>query len=108
MQENDATSADLILRNANVITVDDARPRAEALAIRAGRLVAVGSDSDTSGFAGPQTKVVDMQGKTIIPGLIDNHTHALIAGAFLTGIGVQLAGATSVEEIVTRVAERAK
>jgi predicted amidohydrolase YtcJ len=108
MHENDATSADLILRNANVITVDEGLPRAEALAIRAGRLVAVGSESDTSAFAGPQTKVVDMQGKTVIPGLIDNHTHALIAGAFLTGIGVQLAGATSVEEIVRRVAERAK
>ncbi|WP_330255997.1 amidohydrolase family protein [Nocardia sp. NBC_00565] len=108
MTQNDDRPADLILRNANVITVDEGLPRAAALAIRAGRLVAVGSESDASAFAGPQTKVVDLGGRTIIPGLIDNHTHALIAGAFLTGIGVQLAGVSSVEEIVTRVAERAK
>jgi len=108
MNAADDGSADLILRNANVITVDEGLPRAEALAVRAGRIVAVGTESDTSGFVGPQTRVVDMGGRTVIPGLIDNHTHALIAGAFLTGIGVALADVTSVGEIVSRVAERAR
>lgn len=65
---------DLIVRNARVYTVDDARPRATALAVRDGRFIAVGDD--LSALAGRRTQTIDAQGMTIVPGFIDCHNHA--------------------------------
>ena len=61
--------------NADIITVDDSRPAAQALAIRNGRVLAVGSRQEVEAAAGQGAEVRDMQGKTIVPGLIDAHGH---------------------------------
>lgn len=68
---------DLILTDAQIRTMDPARPSAQALAITAGRITAVGADSDVAALAGPGTRVVRLHGKALMPGLIDSHTHGL-------------------------------
>ena len=68
---------DLILTGGAIRTLDPARPRAQALAIAGGRLLAVGADADVTALAGPGTRVVALHGRTVWPGLIDSHTHGL-------------------------------
>src|SRR5262244_2857513 len=70
-----AQPADTILVNGKIVTVDDRFSIAESLAIRGGRIVAVGSAADTEKLKGPQTRVIDLNRRTVIPGLIDNHAH---------------------------------
>ncbi|MDA2938385.1 amidohydrolase [Acidobacteria bacterium AH-259-A15] len=67
--------ADLVVINANIITVDDENPRAEALAVKDGRFVAVGPASRIKSLIGRDTKVIDALGKTVTPGFIDAHMH---------------------------------
>lgn len=74
------TQPDTILYNANVITMESAAPRAQAVAIAGGRFLAVGSNADIRAMASPATKQVDVGGKTIVPGFIDAHTHPSYAG----------------------------
>jgi predicted amidohydrolase YtcJ len=69
--------ADLVLRGARILTVDDRFRTAAALAIRDGRFVAVGSNDDVRGYIGEKTRVLDGRGRTVIPGFIDTHVHAL-------------------------------
>lgn len=69
-------TADLILTGGRVATLDPARPHATALAIRNGRIMAVGGD-EVAGLAGPGTRMVDLGGRAVMPGLIDSHTHGL-------------------------------
>ena len=66
-QEN---QVDTIITNANVITIDPARPRAEAIAISDGKFVAVGSTEDVSRLSSPNTKVLDLSGKTVLPFIV--------------------------------------
>ena len=72
--------ADLLIRNANVVTVDPRQPRARAMAIAGGRFLAVGSDDDVRSLATSGTRVVDLEGKTVLPGFIDAHSHPAAAG----------------------------
>jgi predicted amidohydrolase YtcJ len=67
---------DLIVVNANVYTVDDSMPQAQAFAIKDGRFMAVGTNADIKALAGTATQTVDAQGMTVIPGFIDCHNHA--------------------------------
>jgi predicted amidohydrolase YtcJ len=76
-------SADLVLVGGPVMTMDTARPAAEAVAIRAGRLVAVGSTREVLELAGPRTRRIELAGRTLLPGFIDAHCHPLLAGAEL-------------------------
>lgn len=71
---------DVIFINAQVFTADADQPSAEAFAIQDGRILAVGAQDDVLTQKGPQTQVVDLQGKRVLPGLIDAHTHAVIGG----------------------------
>jgi predicted amidohydrolase YtcJ len=71
---------DLVLLNGKVITVDERFSIAQALAVRGDRIVAVGSNSDVTRLAGPNTRRIDLRGRSVIPGLIDNHMHLLRAG----------------------------
>jgi predicted amidohydrolase YtcJ len=66
---------DLIVLNANVITMDAKTPAAEAFAVRAGKFVKVGSNEDIKPLAGPDTRLLDLRGKTVVPGFIDAHAH---------------------------------
>jgi predicted amidohydrolase YtcJ len=70
-----AQSAELVVRNANVLTVDAANSRATAFAVAEGKLLAVGSDDDVKPHIGEKTHVVDLKGKTVTPGFIDAHCH---------------------------------
>lgn len=72
--------ADLILRNGAIHTLDPARPRAEAIAIRGGRLVAVGSDAEVLQHKGSGTRVADLKGRMVMPGILDVHNHQMMAG----------------------------
>lgn len=77
--------ADLLLRGGNVVTVDAAFRRAEAVAIRDQRIVAVGRDAELSALVGPATRVVELRGRTVLPGIIDQHIHLDELSAALSG-----------------------
>ena len=75
--------AETVIKNANIITMeagDAARPMAQALAMAHGRFIGVGSNEDIEGLVGPGTKVLDLGGKTVLPGFIDAHIHVLNSG----------------------------
>jgi predicted amidohydrolase YtcJ len=76
----DPNPADLLLTGGSVHTVDDAGTVAEAMAVKDGRIVAVGSADDLAGFAGSETRVVDLEGRTVLPGFQDAHLHPLDGG----------------------------
>lgn len=71
---------DLVLSNGQILTMDDHQPRAQALAISNGRIAAVGSDAEIRTLVGPRTRVINLAGHTVIPGLTDCHTHAIRGG----------------------------
>src|SRR6185436_14708663 len=75
-----AQNADLIVTNAKIVTLDSASSVAQALAVREGRIVAVGGNDAVAALAGPTTRRLDAGGRTVIPGLIDSHIHAVRAG----------------------------
>ena len=93
--------ADTILVNGHVITVDARFSIAEAIAISDGKFTAVGSSASIRRHAGPATRVIDLHGETVIPGLADGHLHD--AGG---GPGVDLAGARSIADVLAAVAAR--
>lgn len=98
--------ADLALLNANVITLDPARPRAQAIGIRAGRIVAVGDNDEVRGaMTGAGAPEVDLAGQTAVPGLIDSHLHLLEFGLSLDRL--QLFDVRSLDELTRRVAAAA-
>ena len=74
-----AEPVDLIIHNAHVLTVDAKFSTAQAVAVRGGKIVAVGSDADVLKTQGPATTVIDAKGKTVLPGLIDSHVHPVSA-----------------------------
>ncbi|QLL65237.1 amidohydrolase [Sinorhizobium mexicanum] len=73
-------SADLILHHGLVTTLDRTNPNATAVAVKDGKFLAVGGDSEIMALAGPGTKVIDLKGRRVLPGLIDNHTHVVRGG----------------------------
>ncbi len=101
-----AQVADLIVTNARIYTVDENRPVVEAMAIRDGRVVATGPARGIMTMRGPATQVLDLHGRTVIPGMIDAHVHLLNLGNSLRN--VDLVGTTSYDEVVARVAARAR
>ena len=72
-----AAPADLVLLDGKILTVDDRFRVATALAVRDGRFIAVGSNTDVRRYIGSSTRVIDGRGRTVVPGLIDTHVHAL-------------------------------
>lgn len=80
--------ADAIYVNANVITVNDAQPRAEAIAVKDGKILAVGTRRDIERYRGDSTAVHDLGGKTVTPGFIDAHGH--LSGAGIVGVAANL------------------
>ena len=99
-----AQPADLVLRGGNIITVDHDWHVAQAVAVRGGRFVAIGDDAVVARYVGPNTQVVELAGKTVVPGLIDSHLHQLFAA--LNGPAVQLLGAKTVADVQKAIGER--
>ncbi|MEO1688544.1 MAG: amidohydrolase family protein, partial [Pseudomonadota bacterium] len=73
--------ADLLILNARVLTMDPARPRAEALAVAGGRILAVGERAEIEGLAAPDARRIDAQGASVMPGMTEAHLH-LFPGAY--------------------------
>src|SRR5271167_2771589 len=71
---------DLILVGGQITTLSRQNPRATAIAIKSGRFSAVGKDREVAALAGPSTRVVQLKGRTVLPGLIDNHMHFIRGG----------------------------
>src|SRR5437867_252061 len=94
--------ADLVLAGGVVITLDPARPRATALAVRDGRIVAVGDEAQVKPFLGSATKKVDLAGRAVVPGLTDAHVHVESLGGALESL--DLVGAATLDEARRRVA----
>jgi len=98
--------ADLVLTNGKVVTVDEKAPEARAIAVRGGKIVAVGTENDIKRFIGGSTQVVDLKGALAIPGIIESHGH-------FTGLGaskmiLDLTKARSWDEITAMVGQAAK
>src|SRR5690349_7814010 len=79
-----AQQADTILVNGKVLTVDAQNSVRSAIAIRDGRIAAVGSDDEVLRLSANGTRIIDVQGRTVIPGLIDSHMHAIRAALSLS------------------------
>lgn len=96
-------NADVVVLSASIVTFNPAQPKAEALAVRNGRIVAVGSNAEIRSYVGDETKVIDVGGKTVVPGLVDCHVH-------MTGFGwhlqtLDLCGVNSIEEMKQEIRE---
>ena len=94
----------MLLTNGKIWTVDPSQPVAEAVAVWHGKILAVGSTADLVQLAGPATKVMDLQGKLLLPGFSDNHTHFLSGGQWLSG--VKLKDAKDEREFGERLARK--
>ncbi len=97
---------DRILVNGNVHTLDEGRPRAEALAITGGRISAVGTTVEIQALKGPATEVMDLGGATVIPGLKESHGH--FVGIGQAKMSLNLVGTKSWDEVVARVSAAVK
>lgn len=104
--ELQAQVADLVIRNANVLCCDSEMSQASAVAMKDGRLLAVGTNAEIDSHVADRTTIIDAQGQTITPGLIDSHLHFLGLGQSLQML--DLRDATSWEEIVAQVEEASK
>lgn len=93
--------ADLVFTDGRVLTVDGAGREAEAVAVRNGQIVAVGSTADVGTLIGPETRVIDLHGRTLIPGLIEGHGHFLGLGESL--MTLDLRETRSFEDVVEQV-----
>lgn len=105
-QAQNKPSADLIITNAKIWTVDKAMPTAEAVAVIGDRIVAVGSAADVDAWRGAHTGIVDAKGELLLPGFNDAHVHLVSGGQQLNS--VELNDATTSEEFVRRIGARAK
>jgi predicted amidohydrolase YtcJ len=97
-----APAPEAVFYNGRFITEHTGRPRAEAVAIRDGRFVAVGGSAEVRALAGPATRQVDLRGQTVVPGLADNHFHSIGGGP-----GVDLSRARSLDDVLAAIRARA-
>ncbi len=101
-----AQPADLVLRYGKIATVDPALPYAQMIAVRGGRIAAVGADPEADRWIGPRTKVIDLNGMLAIPGFIEGHGHFTGLGEYR--MGLDLREARTWDEIVAEVARAAR
>lgn len=99
-----AQKAELVLKNGTVYTVDDAMSKAQAVAIADGKILAVGANTEIDQWVGANTQVLDLEGKTVVPGFIDSHYHFMGVGrrAFV----LNLDGTKSMTEFLTKIREK--
>lgn len=99
-----AQAPDLILHNAKILTVDARNSTAQAMAIRGDRIVSVGTSAKILSLKGPKTQILDAKGKTVLPGLIDSHTHSLDASMF--EFDHEIPSMASVEDVLNHIRNR--
>src|SRR5262245_44778071 len=105
-KSSDARTADLVLQNGAIHTLDPRRPSAQALAVSGNRIAVIGSDADVARLAGPRTRVIDLAGATVIPGFKESHGHLLSIG--FGRMSVDISGIATYAEVVRKLAEAAR
>ena len=100
--------ADLIIENAVIRTMDAAGKKAQAVAVKNGRIIDIGSDMQVIQLVGPQTKRIDLQGKTVLPGFIDAHEHFSFFGESLLMVDLTYPGSKSIEDMKSKLNAAAK
>src|SRR6266498_1030275 len=101
-----AQEADLIVHHAKVVTVDRNFSVRQAMAIKNGLILRVGTDEETLRLKGPRTELIDLAGAMVLPGLMDSHTHPL--GAALTEFDHEIPAMESIADVLTYIRTRAK
>jgi len=99
-----AEPADIVFVNGNVYTVNEKQPRAEAIAVKGDRIVFVGSNANAKRFQGGGTRVIDLHGETVVPGMTDAHYHFIGVGQ--REMNLNLEGLTNLEDFLAKVKER--
>ena len=97
--------ADLVLVNGNILTMNESKPRAQAIAVKKNRIVKVGSNAEIRSLIADNTRILDLNGKTVVPGFIDTHIHVADLGRILDWIDLTKAG--SIEELIQLVRNKA-
>jgi predicted amidohydrolase YtcJ len=97
-------SADVVFKNGNIYTVNDRQPNAKAIAVKGGRVVFVGTNEGVEKYEGKNTRVIDLQGSTVVPGFTDSHYH--LSGVGRREMTLNLEGITNLEEFLAKVKER--
>jgi predicted amidohydrolase YtcJ len=101
MESAGTVGAEIVLLNANVITMDPDDTRAQAIAVGNGKIVAVGSKEEISKLIGKETRIIDIRDKAVLPGFIDAHAHLTYTGIMLSSL--DLSGARSISEVLDKV-----
>jgi hypothetical protein len=105
--QGDTAHADTIFFGGDIITVDDDNPSAQALAVAGEKILAVGGKQDVFKLKDDQTRMVDLEGKTLMPGLIEPHSHPVISALLYDWIDVSAFNNSSGEEVMTKLREAA-
>jgi predicted amidohydrolase YtcJ len=103
-QQPPVTTADIVFKNGNVYTANDKAPTAQAIAVKADRIVFVGSNAAAQKYVGANTRVVDLKGNTVLPGFTDSHQH--LSGVGQREMTLNLEGTTSLEDFLAKVKAR--
>ena len=98
------SAADIVFKNGNVYTANDKAPKAQAIAVKKDMIVFVGSNGAAQKYVGPNTRVVDLKGNTVLPGFTDSHQH--LSGVGLREMTLNLEGTTSLEDFLAKVKAR--
>jgi len=104
---NELLCADRVLINGKIITVDHVDSIVEAVAIKDGKFLANGSTSEIMRLAGKRTEVIDLEHKTVLPGIIDSHTHPSLAASLMTEINCRQSAIQNIRDILQMVRRRA-
>src|SRR5262249_34486167 len=97
-------AADIVFKNGNIYTVNEDKPKAEAVEAKYGKIVFVGSNADAKKYEVKGVKVIDLKGATVVPGLADAHYH--FSGVGLREMNLNLEGTTSLEDFLAKVKAR--
>jgi predicted amidohydrolase YtcJ len=98
--------ADKIFYNANVITMNSALPKADAVAVWQNKIVGVGQKKDMDSLAGSKTQIFNLEGKTLMPGFNDNHSHILLLGSSLLNVDCSEDNVKNIEDIRNEIRKR--
>ncbi len=105
---DDMDAPDILLTNAHALTLDRARPRADTIAVRGGRIAWVGACGGSLPILPSHTQVIDCGGQTIVPGFIDAHCHILAYASALTAVDCSANAVSSISDIVNAIRQRAQ
>ena len=107
MKNNDKVYADLMISNGKIATLDERGTMAEAVAVKDGKILAVGSDEDIAKYKGPDTQTIDAGKRTVIPGLNDSHLH-VIRGGLNYNMELRWDGVPSLADALRMLKEQAR